>query len=137
MKDRRRMRGGSAWLLGFAAGIAGTLALLELAMIGVMTYVVMLLWLARVRAIPTFGGAFTATGLWFVFLWWRSLAQCAAFMRTVASARSTTPGSVARSPSGSSSLASSSAGTRSCARARSYGQVLFGSAAKRSVRAGV
>ena len=73
------MRGGSAWLLGFAAGIAGTLALLELAMIGAMTYVVMLLWLARVRAIPTFGGAFTTTGLWFVFLWSRSLAQCAAF----------------------------------------------------------
>lgn len=79
MKDRRRMRPASAWLLGSAVGVAGTLVAFEAGVLGLAMYAFMTLMLVTTRRVAPFGGASLATGIWFSYAWWQSLARCAAF----------------------------------------------------------
>lgn len=78
MKTSRSLPRGRAWLLGFAVGVAGTLVALEVGVLGLLMYGFMVLMLVSTRSVAPFGGASMATGIWFAFAWWRSLAQCRA-----------------------------------------------------------
>ncbi len=81
MKVRRRMRPASAWLLGVAVGIAGTLPPIELGVLGLLLYVAMIVTLLATRRVAAFGGASFGTGVWFSLLWSQSLERCDAFNR--------------------------------------------------------
>lgn len=82
MKDRRRLRPGSAWLLGLAVGLAGTLLTIEVGVLGLLLYAFMVLTLVSTRSAAPFGAASMTTGLWFLFAWRQSLAWCDAVNAT-------------------------------------------------------
>ena len=73
------MRPASLWLLGFLVGVAGTLVSLEVGVLGLALYAFMVLTLVSTRSVAPFGGASLATGIWFSYAQWQSVAQCEAF----------------------------------------------------------
>ena len=76
------MRPASLLLLGFAVGVAGTLLMLEIPILGAPTLGLIAFALIRLRSAAPYGGLCLAVGVLFAFLDWRSVEQCESFNRS-------------------------------------------------------
>ncbi|HEX4743427.1 MAG TPA: hypothetical protein VFW12_02015 [Candidatus Limnocylindria bacterium] len=64
------------WLLGLAVGAAATWVFAVAPFPGVLVYVAAGLLLARTRRVAPRGAALFATGVWFAYLAYRTIASC-------------------------------------------------------------
>jgi hypothetical protein len=69
------------WLLGLAVGTTGVPMASYSPIIGVALLGLLAAALVRSRSVALFGGLSFAVGVWFSFLEWRSVEQCASFDR--------------------------------------------------------